>query len=138
MQRKGITSVSLAGLLLWALMAVGLYGQESKSLAMSATTSGVVLATDGPYTGAYDYRYTAGDRVCRVESVSSPSVPEPGTEIQVHYNPNNICDSVTYDPVVNFIGVLVLLAGLSAAFAFIGWLCWLSGDPQEFGSWQQS
>ena len=138
LDRRAMTWVSLAGLLLWGLMAVGVYGQESKSLPLIATTRATVLAADGPYDGTYQYRYAVGDRVCGGGPISSLSLREPGREIQVHYNPTNVCDSVTYDPVVNLIVVLVILAAMSAAFAFVGWLCWLSGGPPEVRSWHQS
>ena len=121
----------LVGLLFWGLYAVGFIIQESRSLPLSATTRASVLAVDGPSTGSYQYRYSVGDRVCRGETKPSDKpIPAPGTEVWIHYDPKNVCQSVTYDPVGNLIGLVIGLASVSALFAFFVWNYWPPKGPK--------
>ena len=121
----------LVGLLFWGVFAVGFSLQESQSLPLPATTRAVGLAADGPATGAYQYRYSVADRVCRGQTKPSEKpIAAPGTESQVHYDPRDVCQSVTYDPVINLVGVVIGLAWVSALLAFIAWNYWPPKGPE--------
>jgi hypothetical protein len=120
----------LVGLLFWGAFAVGFIVQESRSLPLRAATRATVLAVDGPST-TYRYRYAVGDRVCRGEATPSDMPgPAPETEIRIRYDPNNVCQSVTYDPLGNLIGLLIGLAAMSALFAFMAWNYWPPKGPE--------
>jgi hypothetical protein len=121
----------LIGLLFWGAFAVGFILQESRSLPLSATTRASVLALDGPSTSSYQYRYSVGDRVCRGEArPSEKPIPAPETEVWIHYDPSNVCQSVTYDPLGSLIGLLIGLAAMSALFAFMAWNYWPPKGPK--------
>src|SRR5437773_2124277 len=89
-----------------------------------------VLTVDGPYASSYRYRYVVGDRVCRGEASSDKPIPAPETQVLIHYDPKNVCQSVTYDPVGNLVGGVIGLASISALLAFMTWNYWPPKGPE--------
>ena len=120
----------LLGLLLWGAFAVGFIVQESRSLPLRGATRATVLTVDGPSGSSYRYRYVVGDRVCRGEASSDKPIPAPETQVLIHYDPKNVCQSVTYDPVGNLVGGVIGLASISALLAFMTWNYWPPKGPE--------
>ena len=121
----------LIGLLFWGAFAVGFILQESRSLPLRATTHASVLALDGPATSSFQYRYSVGDRVCLGEArPSEKPIPAPETEVWIHYDPKNVCHSVTFDPVGNLIATVIGVAYVSALLAFFTWNYWPPKGPE--------
>jgi hypothetical protein len=98
---------ALSVLAMAVMLAAIVVGTLMESLRYRATTTAVALASDGLEADAYQYRYVVADRVCRGQTRSSDNPrPPPETTVQVHYDPNNICDGVTHDPVGKLIALL--------------------------------
>jgi hypothetical protein len=115
------TLIILLMFAMWGLFAVVTVAQ---SLQLRATTTAIVLASDGPYTGAYQYVYTIADRTCPGTASPEPPLPKPATKIQIHYDPNNICESVTYNPSDSLVGVVASLVCISPWLALIVLVFW--------------
>ena len=114
-------------LFLWfGLMTVAVFAHW---LNLRATTTARVLASDGPDPGAYQYAYAIAERTCIGTASARPPSPEPGETIQIHYDPSNICDSMTY-PAGPLIGMLIadLLFGPFLGLMVV--ICWPRRGPE--------
>jgi hypothetical protein len=98
---------ALSVLAMPVMLAAIVVGTLMESLRYRSTTTAVALASDGLEADAYHYRYVVADRVCRGQTPSSGELrPPPETTVPVHYDPNNICDGVTHNPVGKLIVLL--------------------------------
>ena len=108
---------TLAFLLMWGMMALVLCAQ---AVHLRAATTAHVIAADGPYTSAYQYAYKVGDQTCTGTAYPERPLPERSTEITIHYDPDRICDSVSYDP--GIWGFVMVPAWGGAAILFVIWV----------------
>ena len=108
---------TLMFLLTWGLFVMVAYVQ---SLHFHATTGAVVVDADGLSSLQYQYTYTIAGQTCRQTLDQEPPLPRPGTEIEIHYDPNNICDNVTYNPLL-----MGLFLGLPWTLGVLGFLAWV-------------
>ena len=114
----------LVFLLMWGMMALVLCAQ---SLHLRAATRAIVLSADGLSIGQYRFAYTIAGQTCRQTVDQEPPLPKPGTEIEIHYDPNNICDNATYNPLL--IGLFLGLPWTLGVLAFLAWV-WPRKGPK--------
>ena len=78
------------------------------------------VAAEGLSTGQYQYVYTVAGKACRHTVDQESALPKVGTDIEIHYNPDSICDSATYDS--GPVGWVMALAWMLTVIALIRWL----------------
>ena len=127
--RGPLIVTTLMFLLTFLMLGVFVVVTFAQWLNLSATTTALVLESDGPYTGAYQYAYAVADRACLGTASPEPPLPKPGAKIQIHYDPNNICDSVTDNPTSNFIAAVFALVFISPWLAVMVLACWPRKGP---------
>jgi hypothetical protein len=108
---------ALMFLLVWGLIAA-VAGDEW--LQIRAVTRAIVVSADGLSVGQYQYAYTIAGQSCSQTVNQEPPLPKPGTEIEIHYDPESVCRSETYDP--GLVGPVIALAWICAVIPFIRWV----------------
>jgi hypothetical protein len=109
--------VTLMFLLTWGFVAMV---ASVQSLHFHAATGAVVVDADGLSSLQYQYTYTIAGQTCRQTVDQEPPLPKAGTEIQIHYDPESICDSSTFDA-----GIWVPVMGLAWMSALVPFVIWV-------------